>query len=257
MTLSEAKVEKLWRWPVKGLGGEELAAVTLEEGQLFPFDRAFALENGPSEFDPANPEHVSKRQFICMVKQPESGRLTARFHDASQTLTIEALDGTTLSASSGDAAALEALASKLIHLGVRGPMRLTCAHNLSGGHGFTDVPDRWVSIQNKATIDAVSTELGNNLDPRRLRANILVDGWDAWEEEALVGQKLVMGDVELKIAQVINRCGAIDVNPTNSQRDTDLLRLLKRMRGQLSMGLYARVNKGGSLKPGSPVTVAD
>lgn len=50
-----ARVATLWRYPLKGFSPEALDGVDLEAGETIPFDRAFAIENGPSGFDPAAP----------------------------------------------------------------------------------------------------------------------------------------------------------------------------------------------------------
>ncbi|MBV6657822.1 MAG: MOSC domain-containing protein [Devosiaceae bacterium] len=255
MSTPSAVVTTLWRWPVKGLGGETLASVAVKAGGLFPYDRAFALENGPSDFDAAAPVHVSKRHFVCMVHQPHTGRMTARYDEAAGRLRIASLDGRSLDIDPSDPGSLEALAAELVDEGVRGPLRLRFADDLSAGHGFTDVPDRWISIQNQATLDAVAEASGAPFDPRRVRANVLVEGWPAWHEESLVGERLALGDVEIEIAEVINRCRAIDVDPETSERDREAVRTLMGMRGAPSLGLYARIVTDGSIKTGDTVRV--
>ena len=246
-TAKHAVLTHLWRWPVKGLGGEALEAVTVSPGQLFPFDRAFALENGPSDFDAETPEHVAKRQFVCMVHQPDTGRMTARYEDATGTLYITTLDGTEHSIDPKEPVALENLATTLVAQKLRGPLKLRFARNLAEGHGFTDVPDRWISIQNAASIASLEEAAGTKLDPRRFRANMLVEGWDAFAEEAMVGQTITIGDVAIEIVVPINRCRAIDVNPGTSERDQELVRTLMGMRGKPSLGVYARIVRGGKL----------
>ena len=47
-----AQIAGLYRYPVKGLSPEPLSSVLLEIGQTFPADRRYAIENGPSGFDP-------------------------------------------------------------------------------------------------------------------------------------------------------------------------------------------------------------
>ena len=50
-----AQIASLYRYPVKGLSPEPLPRVALEVGQTFPADRRYAIENGPSPFDPKAP----------------------------------------------------------------------------------------------------------------------------------------------------------------------------------------------------------
>ncbi len=258
-TAQSATLTHLWRWPVKGLGGEQMPYVEVKPGALFPFDRAFALENGPSDFDAAHPAHVAKRQFVCMVHQPSTGRLLARYDEASGFLNITTLDGRSMKVDPTDPAALEELAAELIEPGaagpLRGPIKLRKANDLATGHGFTDVPGRWISLQNQASIDRLSRAAGAPLDPQRLRGNILVEGWDAFAEEELIGKTIQLGSAEILVEEPINRCRAIDVNPQSASQDHDLVRTLQGMRGKPSLGIYATVKKAGRMAPGDPVVV--
>ena len=47
------RIEYLYRYPVKGLTAEALEAAEVEAGGCIPWDRAFALAQGDSGFDPA------------------------------------------------------------------------------------------------------------------------------------------------------------------------------------------------------------
>src|SRR5438046_1318512 len=81
-------IAALYRYPVKGLSGESLTEVTLAAGETFPGDRAFAIENGRSKFDPAAPRWVPKASFLMLMKNERLAGLTSRFEDATATLTI-------------------------------------------------------------------------------------------------------------------------------------------------------------------------
>ena len=51
----DAILHSIYRYPVKGLSPEPLPRVALQAGQTLPADRRYAIENGPSGFDPAAP----------------------------------------------------------------------------------------------------------------------------------------------------------------------------------------------------------
>ena len=56
MSLGEVRV--IHRYPVKGLSPDEMEAVELAKGETLPHDRAWALENGRSGFEPSRPEYL-------------------------------------------------------------------------------------------------------------------------------------------------------------------------------------------------------
>ena len=81
-------INALYRYPVKGLSGELLDRAILKADAYFPGDRLFALENGPSGFDEAAPEHQPKLKFLMLMRNERLAKLETRFDDITQTLTI-------------------------------------------------------------------------------------------------------------------------------------------------------------------------
>ena len=61
-------VAALYRYPVKGLTPEPLQSVALAAGETVPFDRAYAIENGPGRFDPDAPRHLPKINFLMLMR---------------------------------------------------------------------------------------------------------------------------------------------------------------------------------------------
>ncbi len=89
------KVQAIYRYPVKGLSGEKLKSVALGAGETFPADRRFALENGPSGFDPAAPKWQPKIKFLCLMRNAKLAALQARYQDKTGHLAV-AYNGTSL-----------------------------------------------------------------------------------------------------------------------------------------------------------------
>ena len=55
-----ALIHSIYRYPVKGLSPEALPRIALAPGETVPGDRLYAIENGPSGFDPSAPAYLSK-----------------------------------------------------------------------------------------------------------------------------------------------------------------------------------------------------
>ncbi len=47
-----------------------------------PFDRAWAIENGPGRFDPAAPKHLPKASFLMLMRNERLAALDCRFDEA-------------------------------------------------------------------------------------------------------------------------------------------------------------------------------
>src|SRR3954452_11632963 len=85
-----ATVASLYRYPVKGLSPEPLTRAELAVGATVPGDRLYAIENGPSGFDPAEPRYQHKSRFLMLMRNERLATLRTRYDDASHVLTIEA-----------------------------------------------------------------------------------------------------------------------------------------------------------------------
>ena len=90
MTPADAKVHAIYRYPVKGLSPEPLARTTLAVQDTLPADRLYAIENGPSGFDPAAPRHQPKQRYLMLMPNERLAQLRTRFDDSSHTLAVEA-----------------------------------------------------------------------------------------------------------------------------------------------------------------------
>src|ERR1700742_4315910 len=92
------KIASLYRYPVKGLTPEPLTSATLTPGRCIPWDRAFALAQGDTAFDPANPSWVAKTNFMCLLHNTRIALLKTKFDDATQLLSITTPQGATFQA---------------------------------------------------------------------------------------------------------------------------------------------------------------
>ena len=89
MTASQtAEITDLYRYPIKGLTPERLPRVALRRGETLPADRRYAIENGPSGFDPEAPAWKPKIQFLMLARNERLASLDSRFEDATNRLTI-------------------------------------------------------------------------------------------------------------------------------------------------------------------------
>ena len=78
----------LCRYPVKGLSPQRLDAVDLRPGETIAFDREWAIENGPSRFDPAKPVTLPKISFLMLMRNERLAALETEFDEESKTLTL-------------------------------------------------------------------------------------------------------------------------------------------------------------------------
>jgi uncharacterized protein YcbX len=249
------QVASLYRYPVKGLSPEPLPRVALGVGQTLPADRRYAIENGPSGFDPAAPAWMPKSCFLMLMRNERLAGLQTHFEDHGNLLTIRD-DGKV--AARGDLetpegrAAIEAFFATNFAHELKGPPKLLSG----GGHSFSDVAKKVVSIINLGSVAAIENIVGQPVHPLRFRANLYVSGWPAWHEFELLGQTLAIGDARLKVVKRIVRCAAINVDPKSAARDLDIPPTLMRRLGHADCGIYAEVIAGGTIGVGDAIAMA-
>jgi uncharacterized protein len=246
------QITGIYRYPVKGLTPEQLTGAALNPGQTLLADRRYAIENGPSGFDPAEPKWLPKPHFLMLQRDEWLAALQTHFDDSSHVLTIRH-NGTI--AAEGDLetaegrAAIEQFFATSYASQIKGPPKILT----SPGHSFSDVARKVVSIINLASLRAIENMVDHPVHPLRFRANLYVEGWPAWHEFDLLDRMLVIGETRLKVVKRIVRCAAVNVDPDTAMRDLAIPQALQRRLGHGDCGIYAEVTTGGSIAVGDEV----
>ncbi len=254
MAVERAEIHAIYRYPVKGLTPEPLARTRLAAGATVPFDRLYAIENGPSGFDPAAPRHQPKQRYLMLMRNERLASLRSRFDDESGTLVIES-EGREAArgnlATPEGRAAIERFFAAFCAQELRGPPRMLHAPPFS----FSDLARKVVSIINLASVAALETAVGAPVDPLRFRANVYVSGWAPWHEFDFLGQEIALGEyARVRIVKRIVRCAATNVDPDTGIRDLAIPESLLRTFGHADCGIYGEVVKGGEIAVGDEIS---
>jgi uncharacterized protein YcbX len=125
-------------------------------------------------------------------------------------------------------------------------------------HGIFD--EASVSVINLATISAIGREVGDDLDIRRFRANIVIatDATEAFQEDDWIGSRLVFGDNDagpmLNVAMSDPRCVMINLDPDTAKQDPRIMKAAVRLNNN-NAGAYTNVVWTGQLVVGQPVSL--
>jgi uncharacterized protein YcbX len=246
-------ITAIYCYPVKGLGPQRLDEAELEAGLTLAGDRLYAIENGPSGFDPARPAYLPKSRFLMLMRNERLAELRTVFEEATHTLVVTA---ERREVARGDLrtpegrAAVERFFAQFCADELRGPPKVLNAP----GHSFSDVARKVVSVINLASVAVLEDIVGAPVDPLRFRANLYVEGWPAWSELELVGREIAIGrTARLKVVKRIERCAATNVDPDTGIRDLAIPYALMRACGHTDCGVYGEVVAGGAIAPGDEV----
>jgi uncharacterized protein len=240
---STARVVALWRYPVKSLQGERVTHIDVgSEGLLG--DRRFAI------FDRETGMGVTGRRSPNLLFA--SARLLA---DGSAEITLP--DGRI---SEGDEDLSEWLQRPvtLRRADEPGPRRYESPADFedeaaTDWNAFDGSPGAFHDLA-VASVSLLATSTIGDWEPRRFRANVLLDMGPQDTEVALVSHEVTIGEAQLSVRRRLGRCVMTTrPQPGGIERDLDVLRTINRERdGCLAVG--AVVIQPGRMAVGDAIT---
>ncbi|MDF5722622.1 MAG: MOSC domain-containing protein [Rhizonema sp. PD37] len=258
--MNNISVRELFIHPFKGLTPQKCDYVTLKEGHGIPGDRAFALmyNEGAIYPDSTKVPWMKKQNFVMQNDWSGLAALDCHYETTTGTLTVKRKDVELLVADTVSHSGRDLIATfftgylagiypnetaKHPH---RAPLQLV-------GSCQTRYPDReavHISLIGKATIEHLSELAGQQIDVRRFRPNIVLDGVPAWEEFNWVEREMQLGTARIAVTARINRCFNIHVNPDTGEKDMALLSLLNKYFHHTQTGILAKIIISGTVAIG-------
>lgn len=98
----------------------------------------------------------------------------------------------------------------------------------------------------------VATAAAADLDSRRFRPSIVVDGLEAGEEDAWVGRRVRVGSATLLVDHRCERCVIITIDPDELEVDPSILQRIHRDY-ESRFGVLCEVAEPGEMRVGDPV----
>ena len=240
-------VDSVWRYPVKGLGGESLPSAEILPERGIAGDRRWmlatsdvsALLSGREEWRPWNygPSLKKDARLAMLSASLQNGALTIRSR-SGDSVCGEPEDG-----------------------GARRNMEMFLRDFFADDSIFLadcDSRPAWdyknapLTALFSASVDDLSEYAGTPLAAERFRANILIRGGAADDETNHFGESLLLGAAaELAAMEGVPRCAATRVNPETGARDINTPGVLMRRSQKNEMGIKCAVRRGGTVSVGA------
>jgi uncharacterized protein YcbX len=235
-------VSRLWRWPVKSMAGEELRALCLGPRGVGG-DRSHAvLHRHKGEWRPLTAREAPR---LLAWRAAYPFNLDAGLDPASPPHAIVTEPAGARSWRWGDPRLRSALEREL-------GRELRLERDVTG---IPDVPGT-VLLTASSSLQALSRELGTEVDARRFRTNLHLElDAEPWAELGWAGAELELeGGVRLRIEQACERCAIPTRDPDTQQKWPGLLSHLAAEHGQ-EFGMLARVIAPGRVFAGESVRI--
>lgn len=252
-------IESIWRYPVKGMRGEEIPHVYAGYAGLMG-DRVYGVI--AADGDPAFPWHTGRDQeeFVLYKASFRSGDdlLLPKDLDAFEGLAPgikpvdPAVDAFKVDVETPDGKSYEIESDEfLADLQETTGRQLRVHATQKGQHDC-----RPLSIFSLSAVAKLGEETGMAVDKRRFRANFYVeweDQSDPYFEFSLVGKTLRIGDkLEVSVIERDPRCKMITLDPDTAEESPKLLQHVSRNHGG-DAGVFAAVLHEGRVKKGDPI----
>jgi hypothetical protein len=246
--------------PIKGLRVTPCQELVLDRGGVRE-NRRFYL--------------VDERGSMVNGKQiAELSELRAEYLDAERTLTLTLPDGERIS---GPVRVGGEIDARFFRMTLRAPVVLGPWSEAISAHGGrslrlveadparkgVDRGDRGtVSLVSRGSLDRLAAVAGNGgeIDPRRFRMLVEVDGVDAHGEDTWIGHRVRIGDALVGFNGHVGRCLVTSRDPDSGKIDLPTLDLLREYRADapstepLPFGIYGEVIEPGTIRLGDPVS---
>ena len=289
---SNVEIAGLYRYPVKGLSGDTVEHVLLQNAaETFPDDRRYALlwKKNEEKWNDSDPEWIHKENFLCAFTAP---KLFAQFVTSYQIvsnkdssscfpcdkvnkgededqpqrlLTVKERSTKEVVLGPVDLQTAEGREQLAKFFGEKSGKDVICvtATGADHKHQFGNTSSgvkarrdtRTLHIVNAATVRELSSTLQVPIYPTRFRPNIVLEGLEPWEEFKWVGQRITCGDMKLSVIQRTVRCDGVSIDPLDPTTELDIPKLLAQNYPEHGpfLGVYAMVDKGGTMSIGDSV----
>ncbi|HYD30849.1 MAG TPA: MOSC N-terminal beta barrel domain-containing protein [Azospirillaceae bacterium] len=247
------QVARIFRFPVKGLGAQELDAVDLVAARCLPLDRRFAIRRGGGWAEPSG-EWQPRGTFITPERHPRLAALETEFNPATLTLVIRrggrpVVQGR-LDTPMGRTVIEQFLAAYLKEAALGVPRIVEAT-----GMAFLDQPEPTVSIINAASLADVERALRMTVSPWRWRANLMIENLPSWAEEGWIGRPLLLGEATLIVTAPTAVSAMADMMPPGQGNGVTLSHAYRRAFTRATFGVLARVAVGGRVAVGDAVSL--
>lgn len=228
VTIGDVRVKELWRYPIKSIGGERLAAASVGAFGI-EGDRTFIVRDERGEMTWGGETPGLMRVRAALV---DAGVAELILPDGERFRSDEPDAGSRLSA---------AVNAKVSLVQERPDPRQAALHVLT-----------------TATLDSLASALPDSaIDVTRFRPSLVLDGaGTGYSEPGWIGRRLAIGGLRLRFTEGCERCVVITKETTTAPHDRAVLRWVAGELGNI-FGVYAEVEAPGRISVGDEVRWLD
>ena len=251
------KIKNLFYSPVKSISFTESDSLNILKDRGVEDDRIFAFVQNMDVSKIKNliedPNSRKLNNFITLKNTPELNKYN--FTYTKDNLILKKQDEIIISINPFDDNEKKLLCEKISQIIIKDKtLELLMDEN---NPFFDTMPENSVSLINKKSIDEFSKRVSADIEFERFRANIYIDGLDAWAERTWIGKSIKINNVNFVVLDEISRCSATNLKPSTDMVTFNLPNQLKKNYDHINMGLYLVPLQNGVISKGDKLIIHD
>lgn len=248
-----ARVDQIWRHPIKAHGFEALERTDVRKGEALPWDRVWAVTHEASKSTDGSWARCVN--FTRGASAPHLMAICATLDVDQQCVTLSHPDLAEIVFRPDQEEDIDRFLNWITP--IMPPDRAKPNGMVrAGGQAFTDSATPSLSFGNLATLRVLEQHMGQKLDTRRFRINVWAEGLAPLEELEWLGKEVNLGDVAFQVQEPIERCTSTMANPETGHRDAETLAAMNALWGHQDLGISLVAESDGKIAVGDAVRLA-
>ena len=251
------KIENLFYSPVKSISFEESESLNVLTDRGIESDRIFAfvqnLDSNSIKNLIEDPKSRKLNNFLTLKNSPELNQYN--FTYAKNKLILKKKDEIIISINPFSKNEKKLLCDKINQIILK-DKKLDLLMDEKNPF-FDTMPNNSISLINKKSISDFSNKISTNIEIERFRANIYIDGLDAWKERDWIGKTININNIKFFVSDEISRCSATNLKPSTDIVTINLPNQLKKTYDHINMGLYIVPQQNGVISKEDKIIIHD
>ena len=251
------KIENLFYSPVKSISFEESESLNVLTGRGIESDRIFAfvqnLDSNSIKNLIEDPKSRKLNNFLTLKNSPELNQYN--FTYAKNKLILKKKDEIIITINPFSKNEKKLLCDKINQITLK-DKKLDLLMDEKNPF-FDTMPNNSISLINKKSISDFSNKISTNIEIERFRANIYIDGLEAWKERDWIGKTININNIKFFVSDEISRCSATNLKPSTDIVTINLPNQLKKTYDHINMGLYIVPQQNGVISKEDKIIIHD
>ena len=259
------KISKLYKYPIKSLTPFESDSLDLNKFGYINGDRLFGFRF-QNAGDRNNYEWQRKTNFAALMHMPQIAKLKVNFNEQTRILIVKNNEEIIIEShidlnrseieTNFTNFVLETDPSLIEKFPERFPFILIGGEDHAHFH---DGKDGGVTLHSQESLNDLNKKIGYEIDHRRFRSNIIIEGIEPWEEFQWIGKQIVINNLNFRVEKPVTRCLAINCNPEDGTTDKNVLKAMLDFQDKKPPEFSVKLiplNNAGKISVGDPVHIS-